>query len=87
MTKTAVLSSLTMLYLNGFRWPYKDVIVAIAALLNITAIGWGITFVVRIIGPDKYTNAAKRLLEEERQRWSLPASRKTQRTFSRSSSD
>lgn len=56
-----------MLYLNGFAWPYKTVVVAIAALLDIAAISWGITFVVRIIDPDKYTNAAKRLIAEEEQ--------------------
>lgn len=67
ITGAAVLSSLMMLYLNRFEWPYKDVVVAIAAILNITAIAWGITFVIRIIDPDKYTNAAKRLIEEDTQ--------------------
>lgn len=67
ITGAAVLSSLAMLYLNGFTWPYKNGVVAIAAILNITAIVWGITFVIRIIDPDKYKNAAKRLIEEETQ--------------------
>jgi hypothetical protein len=65
ITGVAVLGSLTMLYLNGFAWPYKGVAVAIAAALDIAAIAWGIAFVIRIIDPDKYTNAAKRLIEED----------------------
>jgi hypothetical protein len=71
ITGAAVLSSLTMLYLNGFVWPYKDVVVAIAATLDIAAIAWGIAFVTRIIDPDKYTNAAKRLIEEDAQAMDL----------------
>lgn len=67
ITGAAVLGSLAMLYLNGFAWPYKGVIVALAAALDIAAIGWGIAFVIRIIDPDKYTNAARRLIEEETQ--------------------
>lgn len=67
ITGAAVLGSLAMLYLNGFVWPYKSVAVAITAALNSAAIGWGITFVIRIIDPDKYTNAAKRLIAEEAQ--------------------
>jgi hypothetical protein len=67
ITGVAVLGSLAMLYLNGFAWPYKEVVVAIAAAIDIAAIGWGITFVIRIIDPDKYTNAAKRLIEEDAQ--------------------
>lgn len=67
ITGAAVLSSLTMLYLNGFAWPYKAVLVVIAALLDIAAIVWGLTFVIRIIDPDKYKNAAKRLIEEDTQ--------------------
>jgi hypothetical protein len=64
ITGAAVLGSLTMLYLNGFAWPYKDLVVAIAAMVNIAAIAWRIAFVIRIIDPDKYTNAAKRLIEQ-----------------------
>src|SRR5215218_2721195 len=71
ITGAAVLGSLTMLYLNGFAWPYKGVVVAIAATLDIAAIVWGITFVIRIIDPDKYTNTAKRLLEEQAQTMDL----------------
>jgi hypothetical protein len=67
ITGVAVLSSLAMLYLNGFAWPYKDAIVALAATLDIAAIAWGIAFVIRIIDPDKYTNAAKRLIAEDAQ--------------------
>src|SRR5689334_6243565 len=59
ITGVAVLGSLAMLYLNGFVWPYKDVVVVLAAALDIAAIAWGIAFVIRIIDPDKYTNAAK----------------------------
>jgi hypothetical protein len=67
ITGVAVLGSLSMLYLNGFAWPYKEVVVAIAAALDIAAIAWGIAFVIRIIDPDKYSNAAKRLIEEDAQ--------------------
>src|SRR5689334_13947373 len=67
ITGAAVLGSLTMLYLNGFAWPYKAVVVAVAAALDIAAIAWGIAFVIRIIDPDKYSNAAKRLIEEDAQ--------------------
>lgn len=67
ITGAAVLGSLAMLYLNGLAWPYKSVAVAITAALDIAAIGWGITFVIRIIDPDKYTNAAKQLIAEETQ--------------------
>ena len=65
ITGVAVLGSLAMLYLNGFAWPYKDIVVTIAAMVNIAAIAWGIAFVIRIIDPDKYTNAAKRMIEED----------------------
>jgi len=67
ITGAAILGSLAMLYLNGFVWPYKAVIVTLAAALDIVAIGWGIAFVISIIDPDKYTNAARRLIEEETQ--------------------
>ena len=67
ITGAAVLGSLAMLYLNGFMWPYKGVVVTLAAALDIAAIGWGIAFVIRIIDPDKYTNAARRLIDEETQ--------------------
>jgi hypothetical protein len=65
ITGVAVIGSLAMLYLNRFAWPYKDAVVAAAAALDIAAIAWGIAFVIRIIDPDKYTNAAKRLIEED----------------------
>jgi hypothetical protein len=71
ITGAAVLGSLAMLYLNGFTWPYKGVVVAFAATLDIAAIAWGIGFVIRIIDPDKYTNAAKRLIEEDTQAMDL----------------
>jgi len=71
ITGAAVLGSLAMLYLNGFAWPYKAVIVTIAAALDIAAIAWGIAFVINIIDPDKYTNAAKRLIEEDAQAMDL----------------
>lgn len=67
ITGAAVLSSLAMLFLNGFVWPYKSVAVALAAALDIAAIGWGIAFVIGIIDPDKYSNAARRLIDEETQ--------------------
>ena len=67
ITGMAVLGSLAMLYLNGFAWSYKGAAVILAAALDIAAIGWGIAFVIRIIDPDKYTNAARRLIEEETQ--------------------
>lgn len=67
ITGAAVLGSLAMLYLNGFAWPYKSVIMAFAAALDIAAICWGIAFVIAIIDPDKYTNAAKQLIAEETQ--------------------
>src|SRR5215211_741630 len=35
ITGVAVLGSLTMLYLNGFEWPYKYLVVAIAASVDI----------------------------------------------------
>src|SRR3954451_20842637 len=81
ITGAAVLSSLTMLYLNGFVWPYKDVVVAIAAALDIAAIGWGIAFVTRIIDPDKYTNAAKRLIEEDAQAMDLAGKQEDSEDF------
>src|SRR5215208_4083372 len=40
ITGAAVLSSLAMLYLNGFAWPYKAIAVAIAATLDIATIVW-----------------------------------------------
>jgi hypothetical protein len=67
ITAAAVLGSLAMLYLNGFTWQYKAVAVAVAATLDIAAIGWGVAFVIGIIDPDKYSNAAKRLIEQETQ--------------------
>src|SRR5215216_1059600 len=53
LTGVAVVGSLAMLYLNGFTWPLKQVAVAVAALADIAAIGWGIAFVIHIIDPDK----------------------------------
>ncbi len=41
ITGAAVLSSLAMLYLNGFAWPCKGAVVALAATLDIAAIAWG----------------------------------------------
>jgi hypothetical protein len=81
ITGVAVLGSLTMLYLNGFEWSYKAVVVAIAATLDIAAIAWGIAFVIRIIDPDKYTNAAKRLIEEEAQTMDLAGKQEDSEDF------
>ena len=81
ITGAAVLSSLTMLYLNGFAWPYKDVVVALAAMVNVAAIAWGIAFVIRIIDPDKYTNAAKRLIEEDAQAMNLAGKQEDSEDF------
>jgi hypothetical protein len=81
LTGVAVLGSLTMLYLNGFEWPYKDIVVAIAAALDIAAIGWGIAFVIRIIDPDKYTNAARRLIEQDAQAMDLAGKQEDSEDF------
>ena len=81
ITGVAILGSLTMLYLNGFAWPYKDVAVAIAAMLDIAAIAWGIAFVISIIDPDKYTNAAKRLIEEDAQALDLAGKQEDSEDF------
>jgi hypothetical protein len=81
ITGAAVLGSLAMLYLNGFELPYKDIVVAIAAALDIAAIAWGITFVIRIIDPDKYTNAAKRLIEEDAQAMDLAGKQEDSEDF------
>jgi hypothetical protein len=81
ITGAAVLGSLAMLYLNGFAWPYKAVVVAAAAALDIAAIGWGIAFVIRIIDPDKYTDAAKRLIEQDAQALDLAGKQEDSEDF------
>src|SRR5215207_8945467 len=75
ITGVAVLGSLAMLYLNGFAWPYKDIVVTIAAM------AWGIAFVIRIIDPDKYTNAAKRLIAEDAQSMDLAGKQEDSEDF------
>jgi hypothetical protein len=62
----AIISSLLMIYVNGSRYSYKQVLFAITSVLNVMAIGLAILFIISIINPDKYKIAAEEILREEK---------------------
>lgn len=62
----AILFSFWMLYLNGGTWKYTPVLFVITSCLNVMAIGLAIVFIISIINPEKYKNAAKEILSEDK---------------------
>jgi hypothetical protein len=67
-TAAAVVLSLLCVYLNPYDFDYKKTLFAAAAAIDIGVIVGGVLFVIAIINPDKYQQAAKRLLREEQRR-------------------
>jgi hypothetical protein len=62
----AIICSLSMVYINGIKLPYKNLLFIITAALNTSAIGLAIFFIVNIINPNKYQIAAKEIIDEDK---------------------
>jgi uncharacterized membrane protein len=62
----AIIFSFWMIYLNGGTWSFTPVLFLITSVLNVTAIGLAIVFIISIINPEKYKNAAKEILDEDK---------------------
>ena len=60
----AILLSLSVVFVNHWIFSWKNVLVAIVSLVDITAIVWGLWFVVSIVDPAKYKKEAKDELED-----------------------
>lgn len=65
ITGLAIVLSLLMVYINGTEWEYKLLLFIITIVVNLIAIVFGISFVISIINPNKYRNAARAIIEDE----------------------
>lgn len=66
----AIILSLSMIYVNGTQWKFKEELFVITAFFDVVAICLAILFIINIINPNKYTIAARELINEEKQEFS-----------------
>ena len=66
VTGLAILSSLGMIYLNGICYKQKIWLFSITSFLIVVSILSGIIFVISIINPNRYKNAAKEIIKEDK---------------------
>lgn len=81
LTGLAIIFSLWMVYLNGGNSKHKTWLFILTAGLNIAAIVVGILFVITIINPDRYKRAAKEIIKDEKQEFSITGNQVDQLTF------
>lgn len=81
VTGLAILSSLVMVFINGEDLPYKPTLYIITALANAAAIILGLQFVLAMINPNRYKNAANEIIKEEKNIFPDSGHRVDQRQF------
>jgi len=67
LTAISIISSLALVYVNGFDFQFKNLAVIVVSLVNIITILWAIFFVVKIIDPQKINKAVDRLLKTDKE--------------------
>jgi len=82
VTGLAIILSLLVVFLNEYTFRFKTLLLLFTALLNIIAIGGGIMFVISIINPDRYKNAAEKIIKEDKTEFSQTGNAVDQMTFS-----
>ncbi len=80
-TAAAVILSLIMVYLNGFDYGVKPWLYTLTGLINLIAIILGTYFVVSIINPNRYKRAAKEIINEDKNEFSLTGNKADQLVF------
>ena len=55
-----------MVYLNGLTIACKPILFILTAVLNVAAIAIGLFFVLAIINPKRYMQAAKEIIKESK---------------------
>jgi hypothetical protein len=81
VTGLAILMSLWMIYLNAGTNSNKYWLFILTILLNSIAIIVGIFFIISIINPNKYKNAAKEIIKKDKKEFKLTGKRVDQLTF------
>jgi hypothetical protein len=78
---TAIVASLSMIFLNGTPSQYKQELFAITLALNIIAISLAVYFIISIINPNKYKIAAKEIIEGDKNEFSTNENNVAQALF------
>ena len=81
VTGLAIIFSLWMVFLNGGESPNKCWLFILTSIINVSSIIFGILFVIAIINPDRYKNAAQEIIKEEKLEDSSKANSIDQATF------
>tara|TARA_R110002050_G_scaffold172311_1_gene304587 strand:+ start:2137 stop:2862 length:726 start_codon:yes stop_codon:yes gene_type:complete len=82
-TGLAIILSLLMVFLNGYCFRNKTLLLIFTALLNVIAIGGGIMFVIYIINPNRYKKVAEKLIEADKTEFSQTGNEVDQMTFTK----
>lgn len=75
LTAVAILGSLALVYLNPYLFKGKSLLIIIISLIDTAVIITGIYFAIFIIDPDKYSKAAKKLIQEDEKHLELKGSK------------
>jgi len=81
ITGLAIIFSLWMVYLNGGISEHKWWLFIFTAGINVTAIIFGILFIISIINPNRYSTAAKEIIKKDSQEFSITGSQVDQLSF------